>query len=132
MDISWFCHAQAKISCHWMALKLRVLLCVPSNSFFFTFFVQHLTLCILETPKWVLWLIVKSQMKCSIMLHYIRVCTVSLDLNNLQGQKYIIIQSPLILNSIITPFEAFEIYHVFENIMENGAFALLEQNASFP
>ena len=30
-----------------------------------------------------------------------------------------------------TPFDAFE-YHVFENIMENGAFALLEQMLHFP
>ena len=35
-----------------------------------------LTLCILETPKRVLLQIVKTLMKCSIMLHFIRVCTV--------------------------------------------------------
>ena len=33
---------------------------------------------------------------------------------------------------IIAPFDAFEIYHVFENIMENGAFALLDQMLHFP
>ena len=33
---------------------------------------------------------------------------------------------PLTIYSIITPFDAFET-HVFENIMENGALALLEQ-----
>ena len=44
--------------------------------------------------------------------------------------------SPLTFYSIITPFDAFE-YHVFENIMENGAFengafAHLEQMLHFP
>ena len=34
------------------------------------------TLCILEIPKWVCWQTVTTQMKCSIMLHFIRVCTV--------------------------------------------------------
>ena len=34
------------------------------------------SLCILETPKRELWQTVKTQMKCSIMLHFIRVCTV--------------------------------------------------------
>ena len=38
--------------------------------------------------------------------------------------------NPLLHN--ITSFDAFEIYHVFENIMENGAFALLEQILHFP
>ena len=38
-----------------------------------------LTLKILENPKWGLWQIVKTQMKCSIMLHFIRVCTDFLD-----------------------------------------------------
>ena len=32
-----------------------------------------LTLCILKTPKWVLWHTMKTQMKCSIILHFIRV-----------------------------------------------------------
>ena len=35
-----------------------------------------LTLCILETPKRVLLQTVKTQMKCSIMLHFIRVFVV--------------------------------------------------------
>ena len=35
---------------------------------------------------------------------------------------------PLTCYSIITPLK----YHVFENIMENGAFALLEQLLHFP
>ena len=34
---------------------------------------------------------VKTQMKCRIMRHFIRVCTVCQDKNNLQGQKYIIL-----------------------------------------
>ena len=33
---------------------------------------------------------------------------------------------------IKTPFDAFEIDNVFENIMENGACALLEQMLHFP
>ena len=38
---------------------------------------------------------VKTQMKCWIILHFIRVCTVYLQVNekNLQGQKYIILIS---------------------------------------
>ena len=40
-------------------------------------------------------------------------------------------KSPLTLYSIITPFDAFAI-SCFENIMENGAFALLEQMLHFP
>ena len=32
---------------------------------------------------------------------------------------------------IITPFDSFEIY-VFENVIENGAIALLEQMLHFP
>ena len=35
-----------------------------------------LTLCIWGTRKWVLMQTVKTQMKCSIMLHFIRVYTV--------------------------------------------------------
>ena len=41
-------------------------------------------------------------------------------------------KSSLTLYSITTPFYTFEIYHVFENIMENGTFALLEQILNFP
>ena len=36
------------------------------------------TLCILETPQRVFWQAVKTLMKCSIMLHFIRVCTILL------------------------------------------------------
>ena len=35
-----------------------------------------ITLSIMETPKQILWQTVKTQMKCSIMLHFIRVCAV--------------------------------------------------------
>ena len=35
------------------------------------------TLCLLESPKRVLLKTMKTQMKCSIMLHFIRVFTVS-------------------------------------------------------
>ena len=35
-----------------------------------------LTFCILASTKWVIWQTVQTQMKCSIMLHFIRVCTV--------------------------------------------------------
>ena len=38
----------------------------------------------------------------------------------------------LILYSIIRPFDAFETSHIFENNMENGAFALSEQMYPFP
>ena len=40
----------------------------------------------------------------------------------------VLYQSVLTLYSIITPFK----YHVFENIMENEAFPLLEQMLHFP
>ena len=38
--------------------------------------IKTFTLCIRETPKWVLLQTVKTQMKCSIMLHFIWVYTV--------------------------------------------------------
>ena len=31
--------------------------------------ISSLTLCIMDTPKWILWQTVKTQMKCSIMQH---------------------------------------------------------------
>ena len=40
---------------------------------------DSLILCILETPKGVLWQTVKTLMKCSIMLHFIRVFIVFKD-----------------------------------------------------
>ena len=53
----------------------------------------------LETPKRVLWQTVKTQMKCSITLHFIRVCTVRLDENIVQGLKYVIIKKFLPVTS---------------------------------
>ena len=44
----------------------------------------------------------------------------------------ILMCTKLTLYSIITPFDAFEIYNAFENIMENVAFALLGQMLPFP
>ena len=41
-----------------------------------SFLNKKLTLCIWETPKWVLLQIVKTQMKCRTMRHFIRVYTV--------------------------------------------------------
>ena len=39
-------------------------------------FAFSLTLCILKTPNQVVWQTVKTQMKCSIMRHFISACTV--------------------------------------------------------
>ena len=47
--------------------------------------VHYLGHCILETPKQVLWQTVKTQMKCSIMLHFIRVYTFCYGQNKLLG-----------------------------------------------
>ena len=47
-----------------------------------------LTLCIQETPKLVLFQLVKTQMKCSIMLHFIRVYSVCKGKKDLQTKKY--------------------------------------------
>ena len=46
-----------------------------------------LTLCIRETPKRVLLQTVKTQMKCSKMLHFIRVCTVCNGKKGLQTKE---------------------------------------------
>ena len=51
-----------------------------------------LNLCILETLKHLLWQTAKTQMKCSRMLHFIRVCIVCLDKKDLDGMKYIFIK----------------------------------------
>ena len=48
----------------WIHLSMNILYDRPQ--------VDVLTLCKLETPKLVLWQTVKTQMKCSIMLHFIR------------------------------------------------------------
>ena len=49
---------------------------------------KTLTLCIRETPKRVLFQTVNTQMKCSIMLHFIRVNTVKVK-KDLQTDKII-------------------------------------------
>ena len=54
-----------------------------------------LTLCVLKTLKLVLWQTVKTQMKCHIMWHFIRVCTVCEDKIDLQRKKYnILLDTP--------------------------------------
>ena len=59
--------------------------------------VYPLTLCIQEAPKQVLVQIVKTQMKCSIMLHFIRVYTVCKGFKEFQTKEYkIITWHPLI------------------------------------
>ena len=50
--------------------------------------VIYLTLCILETPKRILLQTVKTQMKCSIVLHFIRVHTVCKCKKDLQTKEY--------------------------------------------
>ena len=47
-----------------------------------------LTLCIREIPKRVLLQTVKTQIKCSIMLHFIRVYTVCKGKNDFQTKEY--------------------------------------------
>ena len=49
---------------------------------------MHLTLCIPETPKRVLLQTVKTQMKCSKMLHFTRVYTVCKGKKDLQTKEY--------------------------------------------
>ena len=46
-----------------------------------------LSLCRLETPKRVLWQTAKTQMKCHIMWHFIRVCNVCKDKIDFQRKK---------------------------------------------
>ena len=48
------------------------------------------TLCIPETPNWVLYRTGKAQMKCHTMCYFIRVCTVCYDKIHIQrkGRKY--------------------------------------------
>ena len=49
-----------------------------------------------ETPKCVLWQTAKTQMKCSMMLHFIRVCTVYLDKIDLQREKILFFRIKLV------------------------------------
>ena len=50
-----------------------------------------------------------------------------------QMDQFLSIQrvNPLLHNNTFHTFEI-QMYHVFENIMENGAFALLEQMVHYP
>ena len=73
------CHHQRKEKCQ----KVKVL--VPIISPMIS---EYLTLCILETPKRVLLQTVKTQMKSSIMLHFIRVYTVCKGKKDLQAIEY--------------------------------------------
>ena len=56
--------------------------------FFPTLLKSNLTLCIQEFPKRVLLQTVKTQMKCSITLHFIRVYTVFKGEKDLQTKEY--------------------------------------------
>ena len=60
-----------------------------------------LTLCILETPKQVLLQIVKTEMKYSIMLHFIRVYTGCTGKKDHQTKEYNI----FFLNNDLTPLD---------------------------
>ena len=51
-----------------------------------------LTLFIIATPKCVLWQTVKTQMKCRIMRHFIRVCTVCEEKIDLQNRYNIFLE----------------------------------------
>ena len=68
---------QHKFFCLWPFVKIMqglasatIIVCIVTS------LIVMLTLCIRETPKRVLLQTVKTQMKCSIMLHFIRVYTV--------------------------------------------------------
>ena len=54
--------------------------------------ISTLTLCIRETHKRVLLQTVKTKMKCSIMLHFIRVYTVCKGQKDLQTKEYNILK----------------------------------------
>ena len=62
---------------------------------------SFITLCIRETPKGVLLHTVKTQMKCSKMLHFIRVYTVCKGKKDLQTKKYIL------FNFNLTPLDIY-------------------------
>ena len=59
------------------ATKYSPILFINLGEYIIVFNACHaLILCALETPNWVLLQTVKTQMKCCIMQHFIRVCTV--------------------------------------------------------
>ena len=64
-------------SAHFSIPNIKTDRMCDSGYLFLTLDGNSITLCIQETPKWVLLQTVKTQMKCSIMLHFIRVYTVS-------------------------------------------------------
>ena len=64
----------AKVAGHVFAKSLLQIPCALCFIHCRTFLV---TLLYMATPKQVLWQTVKTQMKCSTMLHFIRICTVS-------------------------------------------------------
>ena len=66
-------------------------------------------------------------MKSSIMLHFMRLGLYCLPKYLFRGFQ---VYKGLTLYPIITPLKY--MYHVYENIMEKGAFALLEQMLHFP
>ena len=70
--------------------EIRQVIIAQSENCVLIFF--ELTLFLLDTCKHlqVLWQTVKTQMKCSIRRHCIKVCNVCLNKNNLQGQTYTI------------------------------------------
>ena len=75
-------------------ILIKFMLCDTSETntvHVFSFVALSFNPCILENPKRALLQTVKSQMKFSIMLHFIRVFTVCVGLTNIQGQKYIVI-----------------------------------------
>ena len=81
--------------------------------------VRHFfTICKLETPKRCFEKTVNTQMKCSIMLHFIRDCTVCQYIKtNLRGQKYTIIQKILAL--IPKHTKCTIKYLVYQYVLEN-------------
>ena len=61
----------------------------------------QLTLCIQETPKQVLLLTVKTWMKCSIILHFIRIYTVC------KGKKDLRQKNTISFNYNLTPLDMY-------------------------
>ena len=74
---------------------------------------------------------------CNIIKYKDLICWPIYQNNNISGFAYehwhiIQVSAVLTLYSIIMPFFTPLKYNVFENIMENGAFAPLEQMLHFP
>ena len=60
------------------------------SGIYFIFVYEFFTLIILDTDKQLFWQTMETQMKCCIMGHFTRVCTVCSEENNRQRQKHII------------------------------------------